>query len=96
MTPQLSQALDEYEAAQTLSGVSQGTTHLYEYAIGGFGEYLGRNPDINDIEPQEIRGYLTYLSEEKGLAKTTVSIQHRTLQAFFNWLVRGGSWRSHP
>lgn len=92
----LASALDEYETAKILEGVSEKTQYLYEYAIGGFGEYLGHNPEISEIERDDIRGYLKHLMEGKGLAKTTVSIHYRTMQAFFNWLVDEGKLEESP
>ena len=57
----LSTAIDKYEAAKTLSGRAEKTLDQYEYVLNGFGEYLGRNPDLADIDSDDVRGYLVPL-----------------------------------
>lgn len=84
---ELSTALDQFTTVKTLAGNSEKTIESYEYAIGGLGEFLQDDPDVSEITTDDIRNYYQHLLEERELSKTTVAIQHRTLQSFFNWLV---------
>ena len=64
--------------------------------LNGFGEYLGCNPDLAGINSDDVRGYLQYLSNERGLANTSVAIHHRVMRAFFNWYVDEGEIEESP
>ena len=92
----LAAAIDKYEAAKTLSGRAEKTLNQYEYVLGGLGEYLGRNPELEEITPDDVRGYLQHLSQEQGLANTTVAIHHRNLTAFFRWYIEEGELEVTP
>ena len=92
---QLASAMDKYESAKALANRSEKTLQQYEYVLNGFGEYLGRNPDIEEITAGHVRRYLQHL-RDRDLAITTVAIHHRVLRAFFNWLVDEGDLEESP
>lgn len=92
----LAAAVDKYVSAKTLSGRAEKTLEQYEYVMNSFGEYLNGNPELDEIDSDDIRGYLYHLKDERDLAKTSVAIHHRVLNAFFNWYVDEGEIESSP
>lgn len=84
----LSQVMDNFENDKKLSGRSSKTMEQYEYVFGRFGEFIGKNPFIAEIDKDLIRDYLTFLMDEVKV--TTVAIHFRVLRSFFNWSVDEG------
>jgi len=90
----LSQLLDTYKADKKLAGRSPRTIEQYEYVISRFGEYLGENPQIYEIDKSIVRKYLSSMMEEVKV--TTVAIHFRVLRAFFNWVCDEGYIETSP
>ncbi len=79
-----------------LAGLSERTLEQYEVVIGLFRRYLDDDEvPANDIKPEHIRAYLSYLLE-KDLKITTVAIRYRVLRAFFNWAKDEGYINESP
>ena len=55
--------------AMRLHGLSEGTRGCYLRAVEGLCKHYNRPPD--KIEPEEVQGYLLYLSDVKGLKHST-------------------------
>ena len=83
----LKEAMNQYKYASRVEGKAKKTLEQYNYVFEKFLEFLSADIPINAITPSDVRGFLNSLMN-KGLAKATVAIHHRVLQALFNWLVR--------
>lgn len=55
--------------AMRLRGLSEGTQGCYLRAVEGLCKHYNRPPD--QVEPEEVQGYLLYLSDVKGLKHST-------------------------
>lgn len=82
---ELSEAIAEFKLMAKVEGRSESTIDLYEYVFDRFTDKVGEGTPIGDITTKECRKFLSELMDE-GLKNTTVSIHHRVLNAFFNWL----------
>ncbi|MBS3787496.1 MAG: tyrosine-type recombinase/integrase [Candidatus Bipolaricaulota bacterium] len=85
--PSLSEALNQFKYASQVEGKAKKTLNQYDYVFDNFTDYLTEDdPPISSITPNHVRGFLKRLMD-RDLAKATVAIHHRVVQAFFNWLV---------
>jgi len=83
----LKEAMNQYKYASRVEGKAKKTLEQYDYVFDKFLEFLPADTPIKAITPSDVRGFLNNLMN-KSLAKATVAIHHRVLQALFNWLVR--------
>ncbi len=91
----LEEAINQFEYASEVEGKADKTLEQYEYVFEKFLDFLSDNPPISSISPSDVRGFLKRLLGQ-DLAKATVAIHHRVLQAFFNWLVDEGLLEKAP
>ncbi len=77
----LARAMDKFESDKTLGGRAEKTIQQYNYVLKGFGKYLGKNPPIESIEKDDVRGFLKSLKKE-NMSDATVGINYRVLNAF--------------
>lgn len=91
----LASAIDHFKTAKTLSGRAEKTLEQYEYVLSNFGEYLDCNPNIEDIDKNDVRGFIQHLLD-RDLSQSTVAIHHRVLRSFFNWLLSEKELESSP
>jgi site-specific recombinase XerD len=89
----LSEALDAFSLALTVSGRSRQTIELYQRSIEPLIAFLGDQP-ISDISPGDLRAYLAHLGEQVN--RVTVGIRWRSVRAFFNWLYHEGWLHESP
>jgi len=82
---ELTDAIDEFMLMAKVDGRAESTINLYEYVFDRFTKEIGKETPIGDITTKDGRKFLAGLMDE-DLKNTTVSIYHRVLNAFFNWL----------
>ena len=70
----------------TLRNFAADTQKSYLYAVARLAKYYGRAPD--QLQQNEIRGYLLYLINERKLAPTTVTTIIAGLRFFYNQTLR--------
>lgn len=46
--------MDEFEVAETLAGRAEKTLNQYEYVLNNFGQYLGKNPKLDEITSNDV------------------------------------------
>lgn len=73
-----------YLGAKRIDGLSPRTLNNYKYTLEGFAERV--NKGVSKITTDDIRGYITYLSETRNLKETSLQTHINTLRAFFGWL----------
>lgn len=73
-----------YLGAKRIDGLSPRTLNNYKYTLEGFAEKV--NKGVSKITTDDIRGYITYLSETRKLKETSLQTHINTLRAFFGWL----------
>lgn len=73
-----------YLGAKRIDGLSPRTLNNYKYTLEGFAEKV--NKGVSKITTDDIRGYITYLSETRKLKDTSLQTHINTLRAFFGWL----------
>ena len=80
----LSKRIKHYLGAKRIEGLSPRTLANYKYSLELF---AGRvNKSASRVTTDDIRGYITYLSETRHLAETSLQTHINTLRAFFGWL----------
>lgn len=80
----LNKRIAYYMGAKRIDGLSQRTLDNYKYTLEMFAQKV--NKSISKITTDDIRGYITYLSEERHLRETSLQTHISTLRAFFGWL----------
>jgi integrase/recombinase XerC len=60
-----------------------------------FQQLLGRIPEVDSIQPRQIRSYLATL-HERGLARSTIGRHLASLRSFFRFLCRRGRLTVNP
>lgn len=73
-----------YLGAKRIDGLSPRTLDNYKYTLELFAEKVNRG--VSKITTDDIRGYITYLSETRNLKETSLQTHINTLRAFFGWL----------
>ena len=73
-----------YLGAKKIDGLSQRTINNYRYTLEGFAEKV--NKSVSKITTDDIRGYISYLSDTRHLRDTSLQTHINTLRAFFGWL----------
>ena len=89
------QAVQEFlSACELQKGFSPHTIETYRFALMEFLDYFkseyGVNPDINAIEPADIRPFLGYL-HDRGLSKKSLRVKIAAVKSFFKFAFRQ-SW----
>lgn len=88
----LSEGLESFLLAMTVSGRSSETIDLYRRSIKPMIDFLG-DQSIN-INPTQIRSYLAELQTKVN--PVTVGIRWRSIRAFLNWLYQEGYTNESP
>ncbi|MEG1593289.1 MAG: tyrosine-type recombinase/integrase [Pseudoflavonifractor sp.] len=73
-----------YLGAKRIDGLSPRTLDNYKYTLEMFAQQMTKS--VSKITTDDIRGYITYLSETRGLKETSLQTHINTLRAFFGWL----------
>ena len=85
MTALRSRMIDDMVAA----GLMPATQAAYVRAVRGLAAYYRRSPDL--LSEAEVRSYLLYLRDERGLAHGTYGVLHGAIQFFF-WRTLDREW----
>ena len=80
----LNKRIKHYLGAKRIDGLSPRTLANYKYTLELFAERV--NKSASRITTDDIRGYITYLSDTRHLAETSLQTHINTLRAFFGWL----------
>ena len=84
MTPLRKRMTEELE----IRNYSPKTIRLYVDNVARLARHYGKSPDR--LSREEIRGYLVYLVEEKGLAVGTYKQALAALRYFYRWVLKRG------
>lgn len=74
----------QYLGAKRIDGLSPRTLDNYKSNLLDFMDRVKK--PVSRITTDDIRAYITYLSETRGLRDTSLQTHINTLRAFFNWL----------
>lgn len=80
----LKKRIKHYLGAKRIDGLSPRTLANYKYTLEMFSSRI--NKSASRITTDDIRGYITYLSDTRNLAETSLQTHINTLRAFFGWL----------
>lgn len=80
----LKKRITYYLGAKRIDGLSQRTLDNYKYTLEMFAQQV--NKRSSKITTDDIRGYITYLSQTRHLKETSLQTHINVLRAFFGWL----------
>lgn len=80
----LNKRIKHYLGAKRIDGLSPRTLVNYKYTLELFADRI--NKSASRITTDDIRGHITYLSDTRHLAETSLQTHINTLRAFFGWL----------
>lgn len=83
-----------YLGAKRIDGLSPRTLANYKYTLDMFSERV--NKSVSKITADDIRGYISYLSEARGLRETSLQTHISVLRAFFSWLLMEERIKKNP
>ena len=78
----------QYLVAKSIDGLSQRTLANYQSNLDLFATRITKS--TTKINTDDIRGYIQYLSQVRGLADTSLQTHINSLRAFFGWLMVEG------
>ena len=78
MTPLRKRMIED----MTLAGFAPRTRDVYIQAVRGLAAYYMRSPD--DLRQEEVRAYLLYLRDERGIARGTFKTNHGGIRFLFH------------
>lgn len=84
----------QYLGAKRIDGLSQRTLANYKYTLEMFMDRVKK--PVSKITTDDIRTYITYLSEVRGLRETSLQTHINTLRAFFGWLLVEEKIKKNP
>lgn len=84
----------QYLGAKRIDGLSPRTLDNYQHCLDQFAGKVTK--PVNRITTDDIRGYINYLSERRGLAETSLQTHISTLRAFFGWLMVEEKIKKNP
>lgn len=90
----LNKRIKYYLGAKRIDGLSPRTLENYKYTLEMFAERM--NKSVSKITTDDIRGYITYLSDTRGLKETSLQTHINTLRAFFGWLYTEEKIKKNP
>lgn len=73
---------------QNLEIQSEKTVENYRLAYKLLGMFLGREPELPDLNDESFAAYMTWLLRVRGLAAPTVNGYAEKLKAFWNWAAK--------
>ena len=80
----LKKRISYYLGAKRIDGLSPRTLANYKYTLELFAQRMTKS--VSKITTDDIRGYITYLSEVRNLSETSLQTHISILRAFFGWL----------
>lgn len=90
----LKKRISYYLGAKRIDGLSPRTLANYKYTLDMFSERV--NKSVSKITADDIRGYISYLSEARGLRETSLQTHISVLRAFFSWLLMEERIKKNP
>jgi integrase/recombinase XerC len=93
------QLIESYiDHLRTVRGASAHTVKAYAEDLSQFAEFAHVRgiDDPARVDSTLIRGFLAYLTTERGLARTSVARKMASLRAFFRFLTRRGAIAASP
>lgn len=90
----LKKRISYYLGAKRIDGLSPRTLANYQYTLDMFSERV--NKSVSKITADDIRGYISYLSEARGLRETSLQTHISVLRAFFSWLLMEERIKKNP
>lgn len=90
----LKKRISYYLGAKRIDGLSPRTLANYKYTLDMFSECV--NKSVSKITADDIRGYISYLSEARGLRETSLQTHISVLRAFFSWLLMEERIKKNP
>ena len=90
----LKKRISYYLGAKRIDGLSPRTLANYKYTLDMFSERV--NKSVSKITADDIRGYISYLSEAHGLRETSLQTHISVLRAFFSWLLMEERIKKNP
>lgn len=90
----LKKRISYYLGAKRIDGLSPRTLANYKYTLDMFSERV--NKSVSKITADDIRGYISYLSETRGLRETSLQTHISVLRAFFSWLLMEERIKKNP
>lgn len=90
----LKKQISYYLGAKRIDGLSPRTLANYKYTLDMFSERV--NKSVSKITADDIRGYISYLSEARGLRETSLQTHISVLRAFFSWLLMEERIKKNP
>lgn len=84
----------QYLGAKRIDGLSPRTLANYKYNLETFMDRM-KKPTAK-ITTDDIRSYITYLGEVRGLKETSLQSHINSLRAFFNWLMAEEKIKKNP
>lgn len=80
----LSKRIVSFLAAKKIDGLSAKTLKNYREMLGAFAAY--EDKPAGKITADDVRTYIGYLAEERGLKDSSINTHINTLRSFFGWL----------
>ena len=90
----LKRRVSAFLAAKRIDGLSAKTIENYRYTLGIFTEQVDRA--VTKITVDDLREYISYLSETRGLRDGSLLTHINTLRSFFSWLTVEDIIRKNP
>ena len=90
----LKKQISAFLAAKRIDGLSARTIENYRYTLGVFAGQVDRA--VTKITVDDLREYISYLSETRGLRDGSLLTHINTLRSFFSWLTVEGVSRRNP
>ena len=90
----LKRRVPAFLAAKRIDGLSAKTIENYRYTLGIFTEQVDRA--VTKITVDDLREYISYLSETRGLRDGSLLTHINTLRSFFSWLTVEDIIRKNP
>lgn len=80
--------------AKRIDGLSAKTIENYRFVLTSFANRI--NKHVSKITTDDIRGYISYLSDERRLKDSSLQTHIQTLRTFFGWLHMEGVIKRNP
>ncbi len=90
----LKKQISVFLAAKRIDGLSARTIENYRYTLGVFAGQVDRA--VTKITVDDLREYISYLSEIRGLRDGSLLTHINTLRSFFSWLTVEGVIQRNP
>ena len=90
----LKKQISVFLAAKRIDGLSARTIENYRYTLGVFAGQVDRA--VTKITVDDLRKYISYLSETRGLRDGSLLTHINTLRSFFSWLTVEDIIRKNP